>query len=71
MFNWEQNEDEEGKIVAKLCGTQVVVRPADDGSPAPWRWEVHFADGQVQIGHAGDQDGALEKGKKVAERFLA
>jgi hypothetical protein len=71
VFNWEESEDSAGKRVAKLCGTEVVVRPADAGSPAPWKWEVHFADGQVQSGHAGDQEGALEKGKKVAERFLA
>ena len=70
MFDWEETE-EGGKVVAKLCGTEVLVYAASEAAPAAWCWEVHFADGQVQVGHADDPDGALAHAKKVAERFLS
>ena len=70
VYDWEECQESDGKLVAKLCGTRVVVCAASDDAPAAWAWEVRFADGQVQNGYADDPDGALEKGKKVAERYL-
>ncbi|MBI4606795.1 MAG: hypothetical protein HY721_32930 [Planctomycetes bacterium] len=69
MFDWEETQEPDGKVVATLCGTKVVVYGAREESQG-WCWEVRFADGQVQTGYAGDPDTALAKGKKVAERFL-
>jgi hypothetical protein len=68
--DWQETEEPDGKLVAALCGTKVLVFAAKEGSPAPWAWEVRFADGQVQGGYAADPDAALAKGKMVAERFL-
>lgn len=70
MYEWQVSEGRDGKLVAKLLGTKVVVSQAADRDPEPWAWEVHFADGQVQVGYAADADAALERGKEVAERFL-
>lgn len=70
MYEWQETQKPDGKLVAKLCGTKVLVYASNVDAPAAWSWEVRFADGQVQVGHADDPDGALEKGKEVAERFL-
>ena len=70
MYDWQETKEPGGRRVAKLCGTKVLVSAAKEKSPAAWSWEVRFADGQVQVGFADDADGALEKGKEVAERFL-
>lgn len=70
MYDWDVTEDPDGRIVGKLCGTQVVVFPAPSQGSEGWSWEVHFADGQVQTGISADPDQALEKAKRVAERFL-
>jgi hypothetical protein len=48
----------------------VTVKRAAAGAADEWMWEVRFADGQVQVGHANDPDAALKKGKETAERFL-
>lgn len=69
VYDWEVSEEADGKVVAKLCGTEVHVLPST-GEAGGWRWEVHFADGQTQSGTGEDPDAALEKGKRVAERFL-
>lgn len=69
MYEWEISEEPEGRIVAKLCGTQVHVYSA--GGDGGWSWEVRFADGHTQSGVCEEADEALEKGKRVAERFLA
>jgi hypothetical protein len=69
VYAWEIHEEPEGRVVAKLCGTQVHVYQSDQG--ASWCWEVRFADGQAQSGFSDDAETALEKGKRVAERFLA
>ena len=70
VYDWDVTEEPEGTIVAKLCGTQVVVFPAVETGSEGWCWEVRFADGQIQAGLSPDPDDALEKAKKVAERFL-
>ncbi len=70
VYDWQETQEPGGKLIAKLCGTKVLVCSARDDAPAAWSWEVRFADGQVQVGYADDPDLALEKGKKVAERFL-
>lgn len=69
MYDWEVREEFDGRIVAKLCGTQVHVHPNAEG--AGWCWEVRFADGQTQSGLCDDARSATEKGQRVAERFLA
>ena len=70
MNDWQETQEPDGKLVATLCGTKVLVYAARDDAPAAWSWEVRFADGQVQVGHAEDPDSAVAKGKMVAERFL-
>jgi len=70
VYDWDVSEEPDGRIVAKLCGTQVLVYPSTKSGSEGWCWEVRFADGQVQSGLSGDPDEALEKGKRVAERFL-
>ena len=70
MHDWKETEEPDGKIVAHLGGTQVVVYGAREGAPGAWCWEVRFADGQVQTGFADGPDEGLNKGKEVAERFL-
>ena len=70
MYDWQESQEPDGSIVARLCATRVVVRPTGDDAGGAWAWEVRFADGQVQLGRGGDPDDALEKGKRVAERFL-
>lgn len=70
VYDWQQTQEPDGKWVAQLCGTKVLVCPTGQDAPRAWAWEVQFADGQVQVGHAGDPEEALEKGKEVAERFL-
>ena len=70
MHNWRETQEADGKLVAKLAGTTVLVYAAPESAPHPWCWEVRFADGQVQVGHEEDPDGALAHGKEVAERFL-
>ena len=70
MFDWEMTREASGKVTGRLEGTEVTVFRAPDGAPGAWRWEVRFADGQVQSGHAEACDVALEKAKRVAERFL-
>ena len=70
MFDWEMTREASGKVIARLEGTEVTVFRAADGAPGAWRWEVRFADGQVQFGHTEACDQALEKAKRVAERFL-
>ncbi len=70
MYDWQETQESDGKCVAHLCGTKVLVCPTGQDGPRAWTWEVQFADGQVQVGHAADPEEALEKGKEVAERFL-
>jgi hypothetical protein len=70
VFDWELTREAGGRVVARLEGTEVTVFRVAGGTPAAWRWEVRFADGQVQSGQAESSDQALEKGKRVAERFL-
>lgn len=70
MYDWDESTDPRGDRRARLGGTSVIVKRADAGAPGEWIWEVRFADGQVQKGHAGDPDEALKKGKETAERFL-
>jgi hypothetical protein len=70
MDDWQETHEADGKLVARLAGTKVLVYAAVEGAPHSWCWEVRFADGQVQVGHEDDPDGALAHGKKVAERFL-
>jgi hypothetical protein len=70
VYDWDVVNEADGRLVAKLCGTQVMVREAPEKSPGPWMWEVRFADGQTQSGFAPSCDEALDKGKRVAERFL-
>lgn len=70
MYEWQESEEPDGKLVARLLGTQVSVASASARDPLPWAWEVRFADGQVQVGYAADAESALEQGKEVAERFL-
>jgi hypothetical protein len=70
MNDWQETQDVDGKVVATLAGTRVLVSAAPEGAHHPWCWEVRFADGQVQVGHEDDPDAALAHGKKVAERFL-
>jgi hypothetical protein len=70
VYEWDVVEEVAGHVVAKLCGTQVTVRGAPEKAISPWEWEVKFADGQTQSGFAPSADEALEKGKRVAERFL-
>jgi hypothetical protein len=70
VYDWEETEGPDGKLVAKLGGTEVVVYGAREGAPGVWCWEVRFADGQVQTGFAEDADEAMDKGKGVAESFL-
>ena len=70
MYDWEETQEPDGKIVAKLCGTEVVVYGAREGAAGAWCWEVRFADGQTQTGFADDPDKAMDKAKRVAERFL-
>ena len=70
VYDWEVTEEPGDKITAKLCGTTVLVFAAEKGAPGAWRWEVRFADGQVQTGYSNDCDDALSRGKGVAERFL-
>ena len=71
MYDWEEAQEPDGKVVAKLCDTQVLVYRAGEGAPQAWRWEAQFAVGQIQSGYAEDPDEALEKGERVAERFLS
>ena len=70
MYEWQESQEPDGKLVARLLGTKVLVAPAEGTAPLPWAWEVRFADGQVQVGYAEDPDAALQHGKEVAERFL-
>lgn len=70
MYDWQESQEQDGQLVAKLCGTKVLVSASSGNAPAPWTWQVQFADGQVQEGYADDPEDALEKGKEVAERFL-
>lgn len=70
MYDWELSEEPDGKIVGKLCNTEVTVSPTADDTDEGWNWEVRFADGQVQTGAAADPDAALAKAKQVAERYL-
>jgi hypothetical protein len=70
VYDWEVNEEPGGKIVASLCGTHVTVSSAEGETPDGWRWEVRFADGQTQSGVSEDADAALEKAKRVAERYM-
>ncbi|HZN56543.1 MAG TPA: hypothetical protein VFD71_00605 [Planctomycetota bacterium] len=70
MNDWQEVQEPEGGYSAQLCGMKVVVYASGANSPGAWTWEVRFADGQVQSGYAEDPDAAMQKGKKVAERFI-
>ena len=70
MHDWNESTGPQGEKTARLGGTRVTVKRAAAGAPDGWMWEVRFADGQVQVGHANDPDAALKKGKETAERFL-
>ena len=71
MFEWEEKEEADGTMSASLEGTRVLISRAPPGAAGPWRWDVKFADGQVQTGYAEDGKAALKIGKRVAERFLS
>lgn len=70
VYDWEINEESDGTIVALLCRTRVRVARAEGDAEGRWRWEVRFADGQTQSGLSEDREAALEKGKRVAERYM-
>jgi hypothetical protein len=70
VFQWEEKQEADGTVTACLEGTRVLITRAPPGAVGPWRWDVKFADGQVQTGYAEDGETALKTGKRVAERFL-